>query len=78
MEAKLIRRLSDFFRGGHYEHRIQWSRKHICRLPKEGLFSSLVIGTIWRCKCGKRYECWPARIAPHKDWKEIEDVQENI
>ncbi len=75
----MIRRLSEIFRGGYYEHRESWNPKHKCRLPStDGLFFRSSVGDIWKCKCGKRYECVYSRLGIYKDWREIEETVTEI
>lgn len=74
----MIRRLSDWIFGGHYEHRGRWEPKpHKCRLPYESLFRfDPEFGDIWVCKCANRYKCKPSRIGCYTDWELIKDVKE--
>lgn len=74
----MIRRLSELLRGGHYEHRYDWTKHHTCNLPSDGLFFTSNRGDIWRCKCGKRFECMGWSYFGHiKEWREIEDEKTN-
>lgn len=73
----MIRRLFDLFRGGHYEYRIVRSKTHSCSRPRDGLFSASDLGDIWKCKCGKRYECTGyMSFGNFKRWTEIKAKDE--